>query len=120
MVPKRGLVDELFHECRNFLFYSKYIEVNICTYKVKGWVMLELGISQAQNQFTKLLNQTVLIVDKKAHIKKAVILPYEEYIRLINSVKSKKDLSEGVFNKFAGILNSDFKIDDEKYNRIIG
>ncbi|QSZ42347.1 type II toxin-antitoxin system Phd/YefM family antitoxin [Sulfurimonas aquatica] len=67
--------------------------------------MLELGISQVQNQFTKLLNQTVLIVDKKSHIKKAVI--------------SKKDLSEGAFNKFTGILNSDFKTDDEKYNRMV-
>jgi hypothetical protein len=38
--------------------------------------MLELGISQAQTQFTQLLNQTVLIIDKKAHNKKAVILPY--------------------------------------------
>ena len=41
--------------------------------------MLELGISQAQTQFTQLLNQSVLIVDKKAHRKKAVILPYENY-----------------------------------------
>lgn len=31
--------------------------------------MLELGISQAQAQFTKLLTQTVFIVDKKAHQK---------------------------------------------------
>ena len=45
--------------------------------------MLELGISQAQTQFTKLLNQTVVIVDKKSHIKKAVILPYEEYTQII-------------------------------------
>lgn len=81
--------------------------------------MLELGISQVQNQFTKLLNQTVLIVDKKAHIKKAVILPYDEYVRLVNSANSKKELSEGVFNKFAGILSSDFKTDDDKYNRIL-
>lgn len=33
--------------------------------------MLELGISQAQAQFTKLLTQTVFIVDKKAHQKKS-------------------------------------------------
>jgi len=30
--------------------------------------MLELGISQAQTQFTQLLNQSVLIIDKKAHM----------------------------------------------------
>ena len=47
--------------------------------------MLELGISQAQAQFTKLLTQTVFIVDKKARQKKAVILPYEEYERLLKS-----------------------------------
>lgn len=47
----------------------------------KGTEMLELGISQAQAQFTQLLNQTVLIVDKKVHHKKAVILPYDGYIK---------------------------------------
>ena len=37
-------------------------------YIYKGIKMLELGISQAQTQFTQILNQTVLIVDKKAII----------------------------------------------------
>lgn len=32
--------------------------------------MIELGISQAQHQFTQILNQSVLIVDKKHTIKK--------------------------------------------------
>ena len=40
--------------------------------------MLKLGISQLQVQFTKLLDQTVFIVNKKVHQKKAVILAYEE------------------------------------------
>ena len=80
--------------------------------------MLELGISQAQAQFTKLLTQTVFIVDKKAHQKKAVIMPYEEYEKLIkNSIK--KELEEGSFNQFVGILDNNFKIDDEKYEAIL-
>ena len=37
----------------------------------KGYGMLELGIAQAQAQFTKLLSQTVFIVDKKARQKKS-------------------------------------------------
>ena len=53
--------------------------------------MLELGISQAQTQFTQILNQTVLIVDKKAHNKKAVILPYDEYKRLISTAQKRNE-----------------------------
>lgn len=80
--------------------------------------MLELGISQAQAQFTKLLTQTVFIVDKKAHQKKAVILPYEEYERLLKQSIKKENLEEGSFNKFVGILDNKFKTDDEKYKAI--
>jgi len=82
--------------------------------------MLELGISQAQTQFTKLLTQTVIIVDKKSRIKKAVIMPYDEYTQLVNRTLSREKIEDGVFNQFAGILDSEFKTDDEKYNRIIG
>ncbi len=81
--------------------------------------MLELGISQAQAQFTKLLTQTVFIVDKKAHQKKAVIMPYEEYEKLIKQSVSKESLEEGSFNKFVGILDNEFVTDDEKYKAII-
>ncbi len=81
--------------------------------------MLELGISQAQAQFTKILNQAVLIVDKKAHHKKAVILPYEEYKILLNKSISKDELKNGVFDKFIGILDKDFRIDDDKYKSIM-
>ncbi len=82
--------------------------------------MLELGISQAQTQFTKLLTQTVIIVDKKSRIKKAVIMPYNEYTQLVNRTLSREKIEDGVFNQFAGILDSEFKTDDEKYNRIVG
>jgi hypothetical protein len=79
--------------------------------------MLELGISQAQ--FTKLLTQTVFIVDKKAHQKKAVIMPYEDYVRLIKQSTTKESLENGSFNKFIGILDNDFKTDDVKYKAIV-
>lgn len=81
--------------------------------------MLELGISQAQAQFTKLLSQTVVIIDKKAHQKKAVILPYEEYERLVKQSTTKESLSTGSFNQFVGILDNDYKTDDEKYKRVV-
>ena len=81
--------------------------------------MLELVISQAQAQFTKLLIQTVFIIDKKAHQKKAVILPYEEYERLIKLSITKENLEKGLFNKFVGILNKEFKTDDIKYQEIV-
>ncbi len=81
--------------------------------------MLELGISQAQAQFTKILSQTVFIVDKKAHKKKAVIMPYEEYEKLIKQSGTKENLEKGSFNQFVGILDNAFKTDDIKYNEIV-
>lgn len=81
--------------------------------------MIELGISQAQNQFTKLLNQTVIIVDKKIHQRKAVILPYKEYEKLINQNLTKDFLESGSFNQFVGILDDQFKTDDKRYNEIV-
>ncbi len=81
--------------------------------------MLELGISQAQAQFTKLLNQTVFIVDKKAHQKKAVIMPYAEYEKLIKQASTKESLQSGSFNQFVGILDNDFQSDDERYQRVV-
>ena len=81
--------------------------------------MLELGISQAQAQFTKLLSKTVFIIDKKAHKKKAVIMPYEEYERLIKQSTTKENLEKGSFNQFVGILDDTFETDDVKYNEIV-
>ena len=81
--------------------------------------MLELGISQAQAQFTKILNQTVFIVDKKARRKKAVILPYEEYEKLLRQSVKKENLEDGSFSKFVGILDKQFTTNDTKYNEII-
>lgn len=89
------------------------------TQYLKGVKMLELGISQAQAQFTKILSQTVFIVDKKAHKKKAVIMPYEEYEKLIKQASTKENLEKGSFNQFVGILDNTFKTDDMKYNEIV-
>lgn len=82
--------------------------------------MMEIGIAQAQTQFTKLLNRTVLIVDKKSHRKKAVILPYEEYARLVSKTQPETHhSSKGVFSRFVGVLDSEFHTDDPKYNEIV-
>lgn len=81
--------------------------------------MLELGIAQAQARFTKILTQTVVILDKKAHQKKAVILPYDEYIRLLARCKEKPNLDNGVFNEFVGILDNDFESEDTKYKELM-
>lgn len=85
----------------------------------KGFNMIELGISQAQTQFTKLLNKTVIIIDKKAHKKKAVIMPYDEYYKLTQQLRTKEKSAEGVFDKFIGILDKDFEINDSRYNKVI-
>ena len=47
--------------------------------------MKEIGVLQAQAEFTTILsnNENVLIVDKKTKTKKAVILSYKDYQRLI-------------------------------------
>jgi hypothetical protein len=83
--------------------------------------MNEMGIAQAQAQFTKLLDRTVLVVDKKSHRKKAVIVPYEEYVRLLAHAKpeARHDASESVFSQFVGVLDDQFRTDDIKYNAIV-
>lgn len=81
--------------------------------------MIELAVTEAQRKFTKLLSKTVLIVDKKSHKKKAVLLPYEEYNKLIAKKATKEDFSKGVFSKFEGVLKKDFKTDDERYSEIV-
>ena len=80
--------------------------------------MIELGISQAQSLFTKLLNKKVTIIDKKTKKKKAVILPYSEYQALLKNQK-KENLEEGSFSKFVGILDKDFQTDEARYNEIV-
>jgi hypothetical protein len=81
--------------------------------------MLELGVSQAQVQFTKILNETVLIVDKKANHKKAIILPYDKYSDLLNQIISKEKSQKGSFDQFVGLLDNEFTTNDERYNEIV-
>ena len=81
--------------------------------------MIELGISQAQMQFTKILTEQVMIVDKKNKIKKAVILPYEVYAKLIEKALIREDYLQGSFSKFKGVLSKEFRTDDAKYNDIV-
>ena len=64
--------------------------------------MIELGVSQAQSQFTKLLDKTTLIVDKKSNQKKAVLLPYEIYLKLL-------------FDRFVGSLDENFITNDKNF-----
>lgn len=88
----------------------KYIHI------LKEPIMLSLSVSQAQRQFTSLLSEVTTVIDKKSNIKKAVILPYELYEKLLekSSKSAKSELDE-----FVGILSSDFETDDERYNDIL-
>jgi hypothetical protein len=81
--------------------------------------MLELGISQAQSRFAEILNQIVFVVDKKAQQKRAVIMPYDEYEKLIKRSSIKESLQDGYFNQFVGILDDSFSSDDERYQSIV-
>ena len=75
-------------------------------------------MAQAQTQFTKLLNQTVIIIDKKAHKKKAAMMPYEKYARLLEQSVTQESLENGSFNKYIGVLDNDFETDDNRYKVI--
>jgi len=78
--------------------------------------MQNLSVSQAQKQFTSILSKATVIIDKKSHIKKAVILPYETYQRLIALTKKKPNVD---INSFVGILSNDFSTEDQCYNSIM-
>ncbi|WP_029523019.1 type II toxin-antitoxin system Phd/YefM family antitoxin [Persephonella sp. KM09-Lau-8] len=85
--------------------------------------MKVLNISQAQKNFTKILNESTLIIDNKKKEKKAVIIPYKEYLKLISQCQNKEDLlnmlSTGKFSKFRGMLDKNLKINDDRYNNIV-
>ena len=59
------------------------------------------------------------MVEKKEHQKKAVIMPYKEYEKLIKNSIKKDSWEKGSVNKFVGIVYNNFKIDDEKYEAIV-
>lgn len=80
--------------------------------------MLEISVSQAQKQFSKIISHPTMIVNKKNSLKKAVILPYDIYQELLNQSMSKTALITGGFADFVGVLDNGFKTDDKKYQKI--
>ncbi len=78
--------------------------------------MLSLSVSQAQRQFTSILLEPTTIIDKKSNIKKAVILPYEMYEKLVSKSKKKEKID---LDEFRGILKGDLITDDARYNAIL-
>jgi len=81
-----------------------------------------MGISEVQNQFTKLLSKSVTIIDKKSHKKRAVILPYDVYEKLaLQQRKPKVFEKDDELDGFVGILEGadNLNIDDERYKAII-
>lgn len=78
--------------------------------------MLSLSVSQVQREFTSILSVPTTVVDKKSNVKRAVILPYEMYEKLVSNSKRKEKID---LSQFQGILDKDFKTDDIRYNEII-
>ena len=81
--------------------------------------MLEVSVSEAQKQFSKIIQFPTVIIDKKKSSKKAVILPYDVYSELLNKSITKASLTTGGFADFVGVLDKDFKTNDKKYHQII-
>ncbi len=81
--------------------------------------MKELSVSQAQKQFTSLLSETEIttIIDKKSHIKKAVLMPYVLYEKLISNNQPAENKME--LEQFVGLFSDEVKTDDARYNAII-
>jgi len=84
--------------------------------------MIEIGIAEAQNKFTKLLSTAVIIVDKKSHKKKAVILPYSVYEKLVRTQRKEKVFRDDAeLDAFLGLLEGADTLDtnDERYKAIV-
>jgi len=79
--------------------------------------MQNLSVSEAQKQFTKLFSTTTIIIDKKSYVKKADLLPYETYKKLLAVSKSKQPRLN--FDSFEGVLSKDFETDDVRYQEIV-
>ena len=85
-------------------------------------MMIEIGIAEAQNKFTKLLSTAVTIVDKKSHKKKAVILPYSVYEKLVRTQRKEKVFRDDAeLDAFLGLLEGADRLDtnDERYKAIV-
>ncbi len=83
--------------------------------------MLEVGVSEAQGRFTKLLSESVTIVDRKTHTKRAVMLPYAVYEELLKAQRKHKVFEpDDELDAFVGILaEGDAPDEDERYRAIV-
>ncbi len=84
--------------------------------------MIEMGIAEVQNKFTKLLSTAVTIVDKKSHKKKAVILPYEMYEKFARTQRKEKVFRDDTeLDAFLGLLEGADTLNtaDERYEAIV-
>jgi hypothetical protein len=84
--------------------------------------MIEMGISEVQHKFTKLLSTAVTIVDKKSHKKRAVILPYEMYEKLARTQRKEKVFRDDAeLDAFLGLLEGvdTLKTEDERFKAIV-
>ena len=83
--------------------------------------MKELSVSQAQKQFTSLLSdlEITTIIDKKSHIKKAVLMPYSLYEKLVSKNENHSPKEKIELDQFVGLLSDEFKTEDARYNAII-
>ena len=62
--------------------------------------------------------ETSIVVDKKSKVKKAVIMPYAEYQKLLRNQK-KSPTTQGAFDEFVGTLSDSFDTDDLRYKKIL-
>lgn len=83
--------------------------------------MLEVGVSEAQSRFTKLLSESVTIVDRKTHAKRAVMLPYAVYEELLKAQRRHKVFEpDDELDAFVGILaEGAVPEEDERYQAIV-
>ena len=83
--------------------------------------MKELSVSQAQKQFISLLSELEIttIIDKKSHIKKAVLMPYGLYEKLVSEKESLSSEEKTDLEQFVGLLSKDYETDDARYNAVI-
>ena len=83
--------------------------------------MKELSVSEAQKQFTSLLSGTGIttIVDKKSHLKKAVLMPYAIYEKLLASANINDNHAAQELDQFVGLFSEALVTDDARYNAII-
>ena len=84
--------------------------------------MLQVGVSEFQNQLTRLLDTEVMIVDKKSHKERAVLLPIDVYKKL-EAFRRKATLQQPdlELEAFGGILQGAKKLDtdDARYKAIM-